>query len=94
MNAGLAARAGPGPDAELGAVEKIKLKLPLRWARDDDQHIVLRNIEYGPKGFVCKCGGKEFTKETKLVRTSCWSYDRKTHRCRCGKSYIFVGPLF
>jgi len=60
-----------------------------------DQSIILRRISYGPMGFTCSCGGKNFKPEKKLLMMSGGPRYRHSHRCeKCQMSYIFVSRTF
>jgi hypothetical protein len=57
-----------------------------------NQHILLHNIEYGPRGFTCKCGGTKFEGKREEMTMTGWKMARHFHVCLgCGRRYIFVG---
>jgi hypothetical protein len=54
--------------------------------------IVLHRIAYGPEGFTCSCGGKEFKKTQREDDTPT---PRSSRQCKkCQVSYIFVSRMF
>lgn len=58
--------------------------------------ISLPGIAYGPRGFTCACGGRDFQPEQeRVVPNGDKPMIRRSHRCKkCRKSYIFVASSF
>lgn len=69
-------------------------RAPKKYAQESLPGIVLRKLDYGPDGFTCRCGGRDFDRVKKMVVAGSTRFIRHAYSCiKCKESYLFIPPF-